>query len=100
LAKSTKSADWQEENRANTKARRSATARRPVAGAENGQIYIVTANHVVRDGDRPGQDLLVEFHSLRGKPLPATLATHFDVGRDLAVLVVPNAKAHGIIAIS
>ena len=67
-----------------------------VAGAENGQIYIVTANHVVRDGDRPGQDLLVEFHSLRGKPLPARLATHYDVGRDLAVLVVPEAKAHGI----
>jgi alpha-tubulin suppressor-like RCC1 family protein len=67
-----------------------------VAGADNDQIYILTANHVVRDGDRPGQDLLVEFHSLRGKPLPATLAAHFDVGRDLAVVVVPNAKAHGI----
>jgi alpha-tubulin suppressor-like RCC1 family protein len=67
-----------------------------VAGADNDQIYIVTANHVVRDGDRPGQDLLVEFYGLRGKSLLATLATHFDAGRDLAVLVVPNAKAHGI----
>jgi hypothetical protein len=67
-----------------------------VAGAENDQIYVITANHVVRDGDRPGQDVLVEFHSLRGKPFSAKLASHFDVGHDLAVLVVPNATAHGI----
>jgi alpha-tubulin suppressor-like RCC1 family protein len=67
-----------------------------VVGAENDQVYVITANHVVRDGDRPGQDVLVEFRSLRGKPLPATLASHFDVGHDLAVLIVPNAKAHGI----
>ena len=67
-----------------------------VVGTENDQVYIITANHVVRDGARPGQDVRVTLRSLREKPLPAKLASHFDVGHDLAVLSVPNAKAHGI----
>jgi len=67
-----------------------------VVGAENDQVYIITANHVVRDGDRQGQDVLVDFYSPRGKPLSAKLVSHFDLGHDLAVLVVPDAKAHGI----
>jgi alpha-tubulin suppressor-like RCC1 family protein len=67
-----------------------------VIGAENDQIYIVTANHVVREGSQPGHDVQVEFRGLRGKPFPANLASHFDVGDDLAVIIVPNAKMHGI----
>jgi alpha-tubulin suppressor-like RCC1 family protein len=67
-----------------------------IFGAENDQIYIVTANHVVRDGNQPSHDLQVEFRGLRGKPVPAVLASHFDVGEDLAVLTVPNAKMHGV----
>jgi alpha-tubulin suppressor-like RCC1 family protein len=63
---------------------------------ENDQVYIVTANHVVRDGDREGQNVNVELRSLRGKPLPAKLASHFDADHDLAVLSVANARALGI----
>jgi alpha-tubulin suppressor-like RCC1 family protein len=67
-----------------------------VIGAANDQIYIVTANHVVRDGTQPSHDVQVEFRGLRGKPVPAVLASHFDVGEDLAVVTVANAKLHGI----
>ncbi len=67
-----------------------------VVGSENDQVYIITANHVVRDGDQQGQKVLVEFYSLQGKPLTASLANHFDLGHDLAVVSVPNAKAQGI----
>ncbi len=67
-----------------------------VYGTEGDQVYIVTANHVVRDGDRQGQNVLVEFYTLRGKPLAAKLSSHFDLGHDLAVLSVANAKEQGI----
>jgi S1-C subfamily serine protease len=67
-----------------------------VFGAANDEVYIVTANHVVRDGDRPGQDVQVELYTERGKPRSGKLATHFDVDHDLAVVIVPNAKAQGI----
>ena len=67
-----------------------------VFGMENDQVYIVTANHVVRDGDRQGQGVNVEFRGLRGKLLPAKLASRFDASHDLAVLAVADAKALGI----
>ena len=67
-----------------------------IFGAENDRVYIVTANHVVRHGNREGQDVDVRLRGLREKPLPAKLESHFDVEHDLAVVVVPNAKALGI----
>jgi alpha-tubulin suppressor-like RCC1 family protein len=67
-----------------------------VFGADKDQLYIVTANHVVRDGDRDGQDVAVMLRSFREKPLPARLASHFDLQHDLTVVIVPNAKALGI----
>jgi alpha-tubulin suppressor-like RCC1 family protein len=67
-----------------------------VIGAENDQVYIITANHVVRDGDRQGQEVAVEFYTLQGKPIKAQLQSQFDLDHDLAVLRVPNAKANGI----
>lgn len=67
-----------------------------VVAVENDQVYIITANHVVRDGDRQGQDLAVEFYTLQGKPLKAKLQSQFDSSHDLAVLSVPNAQANGI----
>ena len=67
-----------------------------VVGAENDQVYIITANHVVRDGDRQGQEVVAEFYTLQGKPIKATLQSQFDPNHDLAVLTVPNAKANGI----
>ena len=67
-----------------------------VFGAANDEVYVVTANHVVRDGDRPGQDVQLELYAGRGKHLSGKLATHFDVDYDLAVVIVPNAKTQGI----
>jgi alpha-tubulin suppressor-like RCC1 family protein len=67
-----------------------------VVGAANDQIYIITANHVVRDGDRKSQEVTVEFYTLQGKPIKATLQSQFDPNHDLAVLTVPNAKANGV----
>jgi alpha-tubulin suppressor-like RCC1 family protein len=67
-----------------------------IFGAANDEVYVVTANHVVRDGDRPSQDVQVEFYAERGKHLLGKVAMHFDIDHDLAVVIVPNAKAQGI----
>jgi alpha-tubulin suppressor-like RCC1 family protein len=66
-----------------------------VFGAANDQIYIATANHVVREGDVSGKDIQVQF---RGHPdkLVAQLTTHYSLDQDLAVLVIANAKAHSL----
>lgn len=66
-----------------------------VIGANNDQVYIVTANHVVREGDSPAKDIRVQFRGHTEK-LAAQLATHYSVDHDLAVLTVADAKAHGI----
>jgi S1-C subfamily serine protease len=66
-----------------------------VFGMQNDQIYIVTANHVVRDGEKAAQQTRVQFRGQK-EQLTARLATHYDVDRDLGVIVVTNAKAHGI----
>ena len=66
-----------------------------VIGADNDQVYIVTANHVVREGDLPAKDIRVQFRGHTEK-LPAQLATHYSIDHDLAVLTVADAKTHGI----
>jgi alpha-tubulin suppressor-like RCC1 family protein len=66
-----------------------------VIGADDDHVYIVTANHVVRVGDQPGKDILVQFRCHTEKVL-AQLATHYSIDQDLAVITVANAKAHGI----
>lgn len=67
-----------------------------VFGAANSEVYVVTANHVVREGDRPSQRLQLELYAGRGKHLSGKLASQFDVDHDLAVVIVPDAKAQGI----
>ena len=74
---------------------RSADGAGIVVGADNDQVYIVTANHVVREGDQPGKNILVQFRGHTEK-VPAQLAAHFNLDKDLAVLTIANAKAHGI----
>jgi len=67
-----------------------------IFAAEKDQLYVMTANHVVRDGNKDGQNLWVELATLSGKQLPAKLLSHFDLTDDLAVLSVSDLKAHGI----
>jgi alpha-tubulin suppressor-like RCC1 family protein len=67
-----------------------------IFAVDSDQLYIVTANHVVREGDKDGQDLRVELAILPGKQLPAKLLSHFDLNHDLAVLSVPGINAYGV----
>jgi alpha-tubulin suppressor-like RCC1 family protein len=67
-----------------------------IFGLDDNQIYIVTANHVVREGDKDGQDLRVELAFLPGKQLPAKLLSHLDLKNDLAVLSVAGFNAYGV----
>jgi S1-C subfamily serine protease len=60
----------------------------------NDQIYIATANHLVRRGTSEARDIRVEFKWLPGQPVPAQLLTNYDDrALDLAVIVVDIAKA-------
>jgi hypothetical protein len=59
-----------------------------IAGSANGLIYILTANHLVREGLGTAQTVTAEFFDYPGKPLTASLLRDFDLERDLAVLSV------------
>jgi S1-C subfamily serine protease len=67
-------------------------------GAQEGRLYIATANHVVRRGPAEAQGLTVQLRPLPGEPLPATLLRHADRGLDLAVLSVQGWEAPGFSA--
>jgi hypothetical protein len=58
-----------------------------IVGERHGQVYIVTANHVVRSSgpDTTSQILIKYFHE-QGKPYPATLLDTSHQAYDLAVL--------------
>jgi len=56
-----------------------------------GRLYVVTANHVVREGPREAKSVKVRFHWLPGESFEAKLADNFDVSLDVAVLVVADA---------
>ena len=65
-----------------------------IFGLANDQIYIFTANHLVRKGLSEAEDIKVKFRWLPGQPLSATLLTNYDdTALDLAVIVVDLAKA-------
>jgi alpha-tubulin suppressor-like RCC1 family protein len=66
-----------------------------VLGMQNDQIYIVTANHVVREGETSAKQIKVQFRGHK-EQLVAQPGTHYDTGEDLAVVIVSNAKANGI----
>jgi len=67
-----------------------------IFGTANDRLYIVTANHVVRPNGQSATAILVELRALPGEPVPATLLTTFDAGRDLAVVSIRGAKALGV----
>jgi hypothetical protein len=62
-----------------------------VVGEKSGQLYIVTAHHVVAgsDPDTITLKVEVEFFDRRGKMYKAELLGTHDAARDLAVLTVP-----------
>ncbi len=61
----------------------------------NNQVYIATANHLVRRSTSQASDIQAEFQWLPGQPVPAQLLTYYDDrALDLAVIVIDFAKAH------
>ncbi len=59
-----------------------------LVGSAEGKLYAVTANHVVRYGERTARDLTVRLRANRDARFPARLRPHFDPDLDLAVLEV------------
>jgi hypothetical protein len=65
-----------------------------VFGLANGEIYMATANHLVRRGLSRASEIEVEFQWLPGQPVPAQLLTYYDDrALDLAVVAVDLSKA-------
>src|SRR5215472_19273847 len=65
-----------------------------IFGLAKDQIYIATANHLVRRGLSKASDIQVEFKWLPGQPIAAQLLTYYDDrALDLAVIVVDAIKA-------
>jgi len=64
-----------------------------IFGYEGGQLYIATANHVVRRGALTATDLRVQLRMLPGEKLVAELMPQTQTGLDLAVLRVSGVKA-------
>src|SRR5262249_37073972 len=65
-----------------------------IFGLAKEQIYIATANHLVRRGLSKASDIQVEFKWLPGQPVAAELLTYYDDrALDLAVIVVDATKA-------
>ena len=60
------------------------------------QAYVVTANHVVRRGDKEVNGLRVKVRYWPDKPLAATLLGKFDPELDIAVLSVPRLAEQAI----
>jgi len=67
-----------------------------IFGFNNERIYIVTANHVVRNGTEEAVNLLVQFRSLPNEPIEAKLLRSFDKDLDLAVLAITDWKRRSI----
>jgi hypothetical protein len=65
-----------------------------IFGLANDQVYIATANHLVRRYPLEATDIKAEFRWLPGQPVPAKLLTNYDTALDLAVIVVEAPKAH------
>jgi hypothetical protein len=67
-----------------------------IVGERSGNLYIVTANHVVYPSD-PGEaapkTVKVEFFDHQGEPFEATVLGTHDTAHDLAVLTIPPPTA-------
>jgi alpha-tubulin suppressor-like RCC1 family protein len=63
-----------------------------IAGIRADNLYIATANHVVRRGALEAEEIQIRFRWLPDKPVKARLLQHRDSGMDLAVLDVTRLK--------
>jgi TRAP-type mannitol/chloroaromatic compound transport system substrate-binding protein len=64
-----------------------------IFGVGPDRLYIMSANHVVRQGQEEAQDLRVQLRWLPGEAVSARLLTNVDPELDLAVLTVANLQA-------
>ncbi len=69
-----------------------------IFGRKGNDLFIATANHVVRQGNRKTEKITVQFRTLPGKWVPATLRPEHNADRhtDLAVLQVARVAEHGL----
>jgi ankyrin repeat protein len=67
-----------------------------IFGLGKDQLYIATANHVVRKGALKARDLQIKLKDLPNDFLPATLLDRADEDLDLAVVHVKGLSKHGI----
>ncbi|HZT28628.1 MAG TPA: hypothetical protein VFA33_02005 [Bryobacteraceae bacterium] len=68
-----------------------------IFGAALHRLYILTANHVVRQGVETAQAVDVEFRWLPGERSGARLLSTADTGLDVAVLSVETAAPPGLL---
>ena len=67
-----------------------------VFGYGGDNLYIATANHVVRRGTTQAEHLKVTLRSMPGEPLTARVLDHKDLSLDLAVLEIRRVDALAI----
>lgn len=60
------------------------------------RLYIATANHVVRRGQKVAEELQVELKALPGERFEAKLLDYFDSNLDLAILSLVGVDRHAI----
>jgi hypothetical protein len=61
-----------------------------IVGRNRERMYVITANHVVRNGTDQATEVRVYFRWLPGESSEAVLLEHFDPEMDLAVIAIPN----------
>jgi hypothetical protein len=69
-----------------------------VVGLSEGRLYLVTADHVVREKGEAATDLQIELKTLPGERLMAEVLPDHDRDLDLAVLMVRDVTRHAIAA--
>lgn len=67
-----------------------------VAARDRDRLYIVTANHVVRQGNETARNLQVRIRPRPARMFVAELLPQFDRPSDVAVVVVPDPVGQGI----
>ena len=65
-----------------------------IFGSERGDLYIATANHVVRRGGNEAETIQVRFRHDPSIQLNAALLEEYDEELDLAVLVIDSAQVY------
>jgi ankyrin repeat protein len=67
-----------------------------IFGRKNEQVYVVTANHIVRKGSDIARNIRVQFKNLPEETFPASLLVQANPSLDIAVLRVNGLEERGI----